>query len=587
MLLATDLAALDHHEGTVTLIANAVNWDATDERVDAAYDDAVARLDADDGSAGRSGAAAGGQSSSGPSRAAAGGRGSPTTERGGRGRQGAHPGRRRLPDRGVAAVRRAAPTPTRWTSTGCCGPPTRARTCTCCGCRRPTASRCRSSAPRRRRWSRCGTGTVTMHPIAGTRPRGVDEEDDVLLAKDLLADAKERSEHVMLVDLGRNDLGRVCAPGTVKVVDFFTVERYSHVMHIVSTVTGPLAPGRTAFDALTACFPAGTLSGAPKPRAMQIIDELEPARRGLYGGIVGYLDFAGDADTAITIRTALLARRRGPRPGRAPASWPIRCRPPRTPSAGTRPPRCIAAVAAAADTGGRSAVTGRTGRRTVILAVLAALLAVGAVALVAGAAALTWWSADLRRLAGGRGDHHGHGSQAAARARPGCAARARRVRRGAAPPGLPRRVVGGLLVLGGALVTVAVGRRACRRRRRPAAHRSDPAGDRRSATPQLHPVGPVLAALGGCSDRGGRRAWSSLGAGRRAAGWAPRLRRRHPASRPRCQGRRSAAGRRRSRRAAGRRWTPAADPTGADPIRRTRGRPGPAAPTVATTDPVD
>jgi len=150
-------------------------------------------------------------------------------------------------------------------------------------------------------------GLVTMHPIAGTRPRGATDEDDVLLAKDLLSDAKERSEHVMLVDLGRNDLGRVCAAGTVKVVEFFTIERYSHVMHIVSTVTGRLAPGRTAYDALAACFPAGTLSGAPKPRAMQIIDELEPARRGVYGGVVGYLDFAGDADTAITIRTALVS----------------------------------------------------------------------------------------------------------------------------------------------------------------------------------------------------------------------------------------------------------------------------------------
>jgi anthranilate synthase component 1 len=110
----------------------------------------------------------------------------------------------------------------------------------------------------------------------------------------------------MLVDLGRNDLGRVCAPGTVKVVDFFTIERYSHVMHIVSTVTGQLAADRTAYDALAACFPAGTLSGAPKPRAMQIINELEPLRRGVYGGVVGYLDFAGDADTAITIRTALV-----------------------------------------------------------------------------------------------------------------------------------------------------------------------------------------------------------------------------------------------------------------------------------------
>jgi anthranilate synthase component 1 len=147
---------------------------------------------------------------------------------------------------------------------------------------------------------------VTMHPIAGTRPRGATEEDDTLLAKGLLADEKERSEHVMLVDLGRNDLGRVCAPGSVRVTDFFSVERYSHVMHIVSTVTGTLATGRSALDAVTACFPAGTLSGAPKPRALQIIDALEPARRGPYGGIVGYLDFAGDADTAIAIRTAVL-----------------------------------------------------------------------------------------------------------------------------------------------------------------------------------------------------------------------------------------------------------------------------------------
>jgi anthranilate synthase component 1 len=149
-------------------------------------------------------------------------------------------------------------------------------------------------------------GKATTHPIAGTRWRGVDPEEDAWLEKDLLADTKERAEHVMLVDLGRNDLGRVCRPGTVRVVDFFRVERYSHVMHIVSTVTGELAEGRTAFDAVTACFPAGTLSGAPKPRAMELIEELEPTRRGTYGGVVGYLDFAGDADTAITIRTALM-----------------------------------------------------------------------------------------------------------------------------------------------------------------------------------------------------------------------------------------------------------------------------------------
>ncbi|SDK08834.1 anthranilate synthase component I [Streptomyces indicus] len=149
-------------------------------------------------------------------------------------------------------------------------------------------------------------GRAMVHPIAGTRPRGATPQEDQALADELLADAKERAEHLMLVDLGRNDLGRVCAPGSVEVVDFMSIERYSHVMHIVSTVTGRVAEGRSAFDVLTACFPAGTLSGAPKPRAMQIIDELEPSRRGLYGGCVGYLDFAGDSDTAIAIRTALI-----------------------------------------------------------------------------------------------------------------------------------------------------------------------------------------------------------------------------------------------------------------------------------------
>ncbi|MEU0473905.1 anthranilate synthase component I [Streptomyces olivaceus] len=149
-------------------------------------------------------------------------------------------------------------------------------------------------------------GRALLHPIAGTRPRGATPQEDQALAEELLADPKERAEHLMLVDLGRNDLGRVCEPGSVEVVDFMSVERYSHVMHIVSTVTGRVAPDRTAFDVLTACFPAGTLSGAPKPRALQIIDELEPSRRGLYGGCVGYLDFAGDSDTAIAIRTALL-----------------------------------------------------------------------------------------------------------------------------------------------------------------------------------------------------------------------------------------------------------------------------------------
>ncbi len=145
-----------------------------------------------------------------------------------------------------------------------------------------------------------------LHPIAGTRWRGATPEEDATLASDLLADPKERSEHVMLVDLGRNDLGRVCVPGTVEVPEFATIERYSHVMHIVSTVVGDLDETRTPFDALVATFPAGTLSGAPKVRAMEIIEELEPTRRGLYGGIVGYFGFGGDLDTAIAIRTALI-----------------------------------------------------------------------------------------------------------------------------------------------------------------------------------------------------------------------------------------------------------------------------------------
>ncbi|WP_425835000.1 anthranilate synthase component I [Streptomyces fractus] len=149
-------------------------------------------------------------------------------------------------------------------------------------------------------------GRAMVHPIAGTRPRGASPQEDHDLAEELLGDPKERAEHLMLVDLGRNDLGRVCEPGSVEVVDFMSIEKYSHVMHIVSTVTGTVAEGHTAFDVLTSCFPAGTLSGAPKPRALQIIDELEPSRRGVYGGCVGYLDFAGDSDTAIAIRTALL-----------------------------------------------------------------------------------------------------------------------------------------------------------------------------------------------------------------------------------------------------------------------------------------
>ena len=147
---------------------------------------------------------------------------------------------------------------------------------------------------------------VTLRPIAGTRPRGSNAAEDARIAAELLADPKEIAEHVMLIDLGRNDVGRVAAAGSVKVTEKMLVERYSHVMHIVSNVEGRIAPGRDAFDVLRASFPAGTVTGAPKVRAMQIIDELEPVKRGLYSGAVGYLGFNGDMDLAIAIRTAIV-----------------------------------------------------------------------------------------------------------------------------------------------------------------------------------------------------------------------------------------------------------------------------------------
>jgi anthranilate synthase component 1 len=149
-------------------------------------------------------------------------------------------------------------------------------------------------------------GTVTVRPIAGTRPRGATRDKDIELERELLADPKERAEHVMLVDLGRNDVGRVAATGSVRLTERMTVERYSHVMHIVSNVEGKLLEGLDSLDVLRAAFPAGTVSGAPKVRAMEIIDELEPDKRGLYAGAVGYLGFNGDMDLAIAIRTALV-----------------------------------------------------------------------------------------------------------------------------------------------------------------------------------------------------------------------------------------------------------------------------------------
>jgi len=150
------------------------------------------------------------------------------------------------------------------------------------------------------------TNLATVRPIAGTRPRGENNDEDIKLGEELLADPKERAEHVMLVDLGRNDLGRVCDYGTVTVPNMMYIERYSHVMHIVSQVEGKLKRGMNAFSLLRATFPAGTLSGAPKIRAMEIIEELEGTRRGIYGGAIGYFSYGGSMDTCITIRTVLL-----------------------------------------------------------------------------------------------------------------------------------------------------------------------------------------------------------------------------------------------------------------------------------------
>ncbi|MET7506604.1 anthranilate synthase component I [Streptomyces albidoflavus] len=300
MLLTSDLAVLDHWDGSVLLIANAINHNDLDTGVDEAYADAVARLDAMEADLARPVSA--------PPLAL------PESELPAfTGEWGGEAYRAAVEDikERIRAGEAFQVVPSQRFETPC------------------TASaldvyrvlRATNPSPYMYLFRLDGfdivgsspealvkveDGRAMVHPIAGTRPRGATPQADQALAEELLADPKERAEHLMLVDLGRNDLGRVCSPGSVEVVDFMSVEKYSHVMHIVSTVTGEVAPGRSAFDVLTACFPAGTLSGAPKPRALQIIDELEPTRRGLYGGCVGYLDFAGNSDTAIAIRTALL-----------------------------------------------------------------------------------------------------------------------------------------------------------------------------------------------------------------------------------------------------------------------------------------
>ena len=315
MLFATDIAVLDHSDGTVTLIANAINWDATDERMDEAWQDAAARLDAMQADLARElpSSAALWDVDAQPAITSKTPRAKYLADvetckehiRAGDAFQIVLSQRFELETQASAldiyrVLRVSNPSPYMYLfrMPKLVGPELSTE----------VGFDIIGSSPEA--LVRLQDGRALLHPIAGTRPRGRTAEDDALLAKELLNDPKERAEHLMLVDLGRNDLGRVCTAGSVEVVDFMTVERYSHVMHIVSTVVGRLRADHSAYDLLAATFPAGTLSGAPKPRAMEIIEQLEPVRRGLYGGCVGYFDFAGNMDTAIAIRTALLREQR-------------------------------------------------------------------------------------------------------------------------------------------------------------------------------------------------------------------------------------------------------------------------------------
>ncbi|WP_206074610.1 anthranilate synthase component I [Antribacter gilvus] len=306
LCLATDLAVVDHRDGTVWLVANAINIDGTDERVDEAHAEAVARLDemqarlvagaprvttvvvADD----------------------------PVPEVKARSSEkefedAVLAGKEAIRDGEVfqvvlsqrfdidcpadpldvyRALRTVNPSPYMYffhlTDAG-------GRDFAVVGSSPETLVKVTD-------------GHVTTYPIAGSRPRGATPEEDVRLEEELLADPKERAEHIMLVDLSRNDLVKVCEPTSVEVVEFMRPRRFSHIMHICSTVVGRLREGRTALQTFKATFPAGTLSGAPKPRAIALIDELEPASRGIYGGTVGYFDFGGNMDMAIAIRTAVI-----------------------------------------------------------------------------------------------------------------------------------------------------------------------------------------------------------------------------------------------------------------------------------------
>ncbi|WP_297082681.1 anthranilate synthase component I [uncultured Demequina sp.] len=306
LLLATDIAAIDHHDGSVWLIANAVNADAQATGIEAAHADAVARIDAMERALVAAPAGAVSELDADAAEPAV--------------RQ------RSAPGEYEAAVRFAKEAirdgevfqmvPAQRFDVDCEASPLDVYRVLRTLNPSPYMYCFRLEDDRGREFSVVGAspeslaavhrGRVSTFPIAGSRPRGGTPEEDKRLEEELLADPKERAEHVMLVDLSRNDLVKVCEPTSVEVLEFMRVNRYSHIMHICSTVVGQLEAGYSAVDVLAATFPAGTLSGAPKPRAIQLIDEIEPARRAFYGGAVGYFDFAGDMDLAITIRTALV-----------------------------------------------------------------------------------------------------------------------------------------------------------------------------------------------------------------------------------------------------------------------------------------
>jgi anthranilate synthase component 1 len=301
MLLVTDLAAVDHHECTVVLIANAlVHPDMSASELDSAYADAISRLDAMSESLAAPSPSTVGTLSAAPPKQAKSrtpvGEYEPAVEQALEAVRAGEVFQIQIGQRFTVeteadsldvyrVLRTLNPSPYMYY--------VRLADFDIVGCS-PEAL------------VTVNSGKAVLHPIAGTRKRGDTAERDAALAAELVNDPKEQAEHIMLVDLARNDLGRVSAAGSVEVVEFGAVERYSHVWHIVSTVTSDVADGKDAFDVLTATFPAGTLTGAPKVRAMELIDELEPVRRGVYGGAVGYLDAAGDLDMAIAIRTAVM-----------------------------------------------------------------------------------------------------------------------------------------------------------------------------------------------------------------------------------------------------------------------------------------